>query len=217
MEADFTEMMVRAMGRVVNDVALRVWTPQGASVSFVKQVAPSIEDLSDRRVAVSDRAGDYPTGAWGDEARDYHLRIEVPTREAGEEMLAGRVSLIVDGEAISEAKIRALWTADEALSTRLNPEVVRSTGQADYAEAVQEGVAALRDGDDATATTRLGRAAQLAHALNDDAKLEEVGRVVHIEDAEHGTIKLRRDVDDLDVMELDTQSTKTVRTKRPDP
>ena len=215
MRDDFTEMMERAMGRAVNDVALRVWAPQGAEVAFVKQVAPAIEDLTARRSTVNELTGDYPTGAWGDETRDYHLRVTVPTRAVGEEMLAARVSLVVDGAAVSEAKIRARWTDDEALSTRVNAEVVRSTGQAEYAEAVQEGVAALREGDDRTATKRLGRAAQLAHALQDDAKLEEVGNVVDIDDPERGTVKLKSAVDDLDVQALDAHSTKTTRTRKP--
>ncbi len=81
--ADFTAMVEQAMGKATADVALRVWTPQTASVSFVKQVAPALEDLSDKRRAVNDRVGDYPTGAWGDESRDYHLCVKVrPGRSA---------------------------------------------------------------------------------------------------------------------------------------
>ena len=216
MSTDFTEMMERAMGRAVDDVALRVWIPQGAQGVFVKQVAPSIEDLTHRGAVRDERTTDFPTGAWGNETRDYHLRLEVPAREVGEEMLAARVALVVDGVAGADTKVRVVWTDDEALSTRLNAEVVRSTGHAEYAEAVQDGLAALREGDDRTATTRLGRAAQLASALDDDEKLAEVGRVVVIDDASRGTVRVKRAVDPLDIMELDTQSTKTVRTRSPD-
>ena len=35
------------------------------------------------------RAGDYPTGSWGDESRDYHVCVEVPAANLGQEMLAG--------------------------------------------------------------------------------------------------------------------------------
>ena len=208
---DFSELMRSAMARGVPDVGLRIWTPQTASVAFLKQVAPAIEDLTGRKAVVSDRIGDYPTGAWSDEARDYHLWIDVPPREVDEEMLAARVSVVVGDAIVAEGKVRAVWTADEALSTRLNPHVVRSTGHEDYAVAVQRGVVALRDGDEQTATTNLGRAAQIAAALRDNAKLEEVARVVHIEDADRGTVRLKRNLDDLDVMELDTNSTRTVR------
>ena len=46
--ADFTAMIERAMTKDTNNVALRLWTPQGAEVAFVKQVSPTIEDLTDR-------------------------------------------------------------------------------------------------------------------------------------------------------------------------
>ena len=49
-----------------------VWFPAGSKVRFVKQAFPHVEDLTGRRVEVSARIGDYPTGAWGAESRDYH-------------------------------------------------------------------------------------------------------------------------------------------------
>ena len=63
--ADFAAMMETAMGKQVADVSLRVWTPQHATVQFVKQVAPVVEDLTGRRAQSGPQAGDYPTGAWG--------------------------------------------------------------------------------------------------------------------------------------------------------
>ena len=43
--ADFTSMMENAMGKEVADVALRLWTPVGVEIKFVKQVAPTVEEL----------------------------------------------------------------------------------------------------------------------------------------------------------------------------
>ncbi len=37
----------------VADAQLRVWSPQGAQVLFIRQVAPTVEDLTDRRVEVN--------------------------------------------------------------------------------------------------------------------------------------------------------------------
>ena len=59
-----------------------MWTPQGATVKFVEQVAPTIEDLTDARVPVDARSSEYPTGAWGDESRDYHVARAGAAREA---------------------------------------------------------------------------------------------------------------------------------------
>src|SRR5579859_2051397 len=87
--ADFAAMMQNAMGKQVADVALRIWTPQHATVKFVKQVAPTVDDLTGRRSAVNPQAGDYPTGAWGaGESRDYHVQVRVSAGEVGQEMLA---------------------------------------------------------------------------------------------------------------------------------
>jgi hypothetical protein len=79
---------------------------------------------------------------------------------------------------------------------------------------VHEGLAARRAGDLGTATVRLGRAVQLA-AQNDDAqKLGELARIVDIEDATTGTVRLKPVVEKLDEMVLETRSVKTVRVTR---
>ena len=56
-----------------------------------------------------------------------------------------------------------MWTDDEAQSTRINPHVAHYTGQAELADAIQEGLEARKDGDLDTATAKLGRAVKLAH------------------------------------------------------
>ena len=75
--ADFEAMMQASMAKEVADVALRVWTPQHATVRFVKQVAPTVEDLTGTRTQAGPQAGDYQIGAWGTESRDYHLGVDV--------------------------------------------------------------------------------------------------------------------------------------------
>ena len=211
MVADFQATIERAMGRGTADVALRLWTPQGATVTFVKQVAPAIEDLTDRAVSVDPRTSEYPTGAWGNESRDYHVSIRVAAREAGDEVLAGRVSLVVDGQPVTQALIRAIWTDEVALSTRISREVAHYTGQAELAEVIQDGLEARRAGDQAAATLKLGRAVQLAAAGGNDGTLKLLQRVVEIDDPATGTVRLSRHVEEVDAMSLDTRSTKTVR------
>ena len=215
MAADFQAVIEKAMGKDVNDVALRLWTPQGAVVQFVKQVAPTIADLSDRRTAISELAGDYPTGAWGDESRDYHVCIKVKPGKVGDEMLAGRVSLVVDGQVVSQALVKAIWTDDTQLSTQINREVAHYTGQAELAEVIQEGLEARKAGDEGGATVKLGRAVQLAAQTGNDATTKLLAKVVDVEDAATGTVRLKSQVAEADEMALDTRSTKTVRVNRP--
>jgi hypothetical protein len=209
--ADFRAMMARAMGKATADVALRVWTPRGATVSFVKQVAPTIEDVTQRAARVDELTCDYPTGAWGDESRDYHVSVRVTPRGAGDEMLAARLSLVVEGQVVAQGLVRAIWTEDAELSTRINPEVAHYTGQAELAEVIQEGLEARRAGDEATATFKLGRAVQLASDSGNDGTLQLLGRVLEIDDAPTGTVRLKRHVEEVDEMSLDTRSTRTVR------
>ena len=232
---DFRAMMEHAMGKEVADVALRVWTPANALVKFVKQVAPAVEDLSGRRKesgpvegaarSASDkggggrRVGDYPTGSWGDESRDYHVCIEVPAASVGNEMLAGRISLVVpqpDGgtEVLSQGLVKAVWTDDLAASTKISPQVAHYTGQADLAVAIQEGLDAHRRGDVDNATSKLGRAVQLAHASGNEDTFKLLAKVVDVVDAKEGTVRFRKNVSEADSMTLETRSTKTVRVKK---
>ncbi|WP_018655242.1 vWA domain-containing protein [Actinomadura flavalba] len=217
---DFRAMTEAAMGKAVADVALRVWTPQNATVRFVKQVAPAVQDLTGRRAEGGPQAGDYPLGAWGAESRDYHLCVEVPSAGVGKELRAAWVKLVVPGAAgeeervLATANVLAAWTDDEARSTRINARVAHYTGQAELADAIQQGLQARKDGDLDAATARLGRAVQLADEAGNDPITALLRKVVDVEDAATGTVRLRRDVAKADEMSLDTRSTKTVRTRR---
>lgn len=218
LEADFRAMAAGAMSKAVADVSLRLWTPQGATVKFVKQVEPTLADLTGRRTEVPPRSGDYPTGSWGSETRDYHVCVQVPAASTGEKMLAGRISLVLpDGQVVGKGNILAMWTDDTALSTRINREVAHYTGQAELADAIQEGLEARKAGDVETATAKLGRAVKLATETGhtDTAKL--LSKVVDIEDARTGTVRLKRKVAAVDEMTLDTRSSKTMRVRRKSP
>lgn len=103
---DFTHMMEKVMGKEVADVSLRLWTPVGAEVLYVKQVAPAVQDLTGRRTEATPRAGDYPTGSWGDESREYHVCVRVPGASVGQEMLAARAALLMPGR---PARTRPSW------------------------------------------------------------------------------------------------------------
>jgi hypothetical protein len=126
-------------------------------------------------------------------------------------MLAGRVSLVEGDELLGQALVKAIWTDDQQLSTRINREVAHYTGQAELAEAIQDGLEARKAGDEATATFKLGRAVQLAAETGNDGTLKLLHGVVEVDDPASGTVRLRRDVADADEMALDTRSTKTVR------
>lgn len=220
LSADFTQMMEATMGKEVADVALRLWTPVGTRIKFVKQVAPTVEDLTDRRTEAGPRAGDYPTGSWGDESRDYHVCVEVPSASLGQEMLAARVSLVIpqpDSTAQNlgaQGLVKAVWTDDMAASTSINPQVAHYTGQAELAQVIQQGLDARKAGDIDGATAKLGRAVQLASASGNADTAKLLAKVVDVVDAATGTVRLKAKVTEADEMTLETRSTKTVRVKK---
>ncbi|MEW1832344.1 VWA domain-containing protein [Streptomyces sp. NPDC088196] len=218
--ADFTKMMETAMGKEVADVALRLWTPVGTAIKFVKQVAPRVEELTDRRTEAGPRAGDYPTGSWGDESRDYHVCVEVPEAGIGQEMLAARVSLVVpqaDGSTQNlgaQGLVKAVWTDDMVASTSINPQVAHYTGQAELAQVIQQGLDLRKSGDVDGATAKLGRAVQLASVSGNADTAKLLAKVVDVVDAAAGTVRLKAKVAEADEMTLETRSTKTVRVKK---
>jgi hypothetical protein len=195
------------------DVSLRLWTPEGARVRFLKQASPGLLDLTGRRVETAPRTGEYPTGAWaGAESRDYHLCVVVKPGKVRERMLASRVSLVgPSGEVLGQGRVMAVWTDDTALSTRINSEVAHYTGQAELAEAIQDGLEARKAGDVGRATVKLGRAVRLAHESGNTDTAKLLAKVVDVEDPKTGTVKLRAGVADADEMTLDTRSTVTKR------
>ncbi|CAM5660292.1 hypothetical protein SANTM175S_03294 [Streptomyces antimycoticus] len=87
-------------------------------------------------------------------------------------MLAARISLVQpppEGvgsppSPLAQGLVRAVWTADLAVSTAMNPQVAHYTGQAELAQVIQQGMNARKSGDAEQATAKLGRAVQLATA-----------------------------------------------------
>ncbi|HEY6649989.1 MAG TPA: vWA domain-containing protein, partial [Mycobacterium sp.] len=127
---DFASMMRTSMSKAIPDLTLRLWTPAGARVEFVKQVAPTVEDLSHRRVDAGNQSGAYPLGSWGTEDRDYHIQVEVEPAAIGREKLAARVSVVAGDQVLGEGLVKAMWTADTALSAQISRRVAHYTGQA---------------------------------------------------------------------------------------
>jgi hypothetical protein len=215
-EADFRAILEKAMAKTVSDVFLRLWTPQGANVKFCKEVSPEIVDLTARARQTKLQIREYPTGAWGrGESRDFHFCIEVQPGAVGDEVLAGRASLVHSlagaENKVAEARILAIWTGDEAKSTKIDRVVAHYTGQAELAQSIQDGLEARAQGEVEKATVLLGKAVKLAHDSGNEATAKLLRTVVDVQDAEKGTVRLKTSVAKEDAMALETRSTKTAR------
>lgn len=219
LEADFQAILKQAVDKSLSSVNLRLWVPIGSRILYCKQVSPSLVDLTDKASPVNEQTNDYPTGAWGSsESRDYHLCIDVPVGQVGDERLAGRASLAyrLNGSETktAEAKLLAIWTEDEWASAKIDRRVAHYSGQAELAQSIQDGLEARDRGDVAEATRKLGRAVKLAHDSGNEATAKLLRKVVQVEDEAAGTVRLRQDVAKADAMALETRSTKTSRISR---
>lgn len=224
-ERAFRAAIEKANAKSLKDVRLRLWTPQGASVVFVKQVSPALDDLGGRARTVSPQIREFLTGAWSPgESRDYHVALEVRAGAPGEEMLACRSSLVwlepENGAWVEKedkpatGRIFASWSDDANLTSRIDAHVAHYTSQGELAGAIQQGLDARARGDDAGATHLLGRAVQLAHAAHDAEMTQRLARVVDVVDAGTGTIRLKRDVQKAAAMDLELESRTTKRAKK---
>src|SRR5262249_53999293 len=117
-------------------------------------------------------------------------------------------------QTLGQGLVRAIWTGDEVLSTWISRHVAHYTGQAELAQAIQDGLEARKAGDDDTATARLGRAVALAHESANEDTANLLAEVVDVIDPATGTIRLKAKVANADEMALDTRSTKTVRVRK---
>lgn len=216
--ADFAGMIENAMGKAVADVALRVWTPHGAELHFVKQVYPTRRDLSAAGDADGDpppdgpATRDYPTGLWGVERRDYHLCVSVPAGRPEQNMLAARVSLVLPGgdvpedEPLAVGNVVARWTDDSAQSTRRHPAVEHYSKQGELADSVQNWRAAYEGGDEGAAAAELRRARELAEQTGSRQISRRLDRLM---DPVTGAVLPKKDVDTADVKGLDTESSES--------
>jgi hypothetical protein len=141
------------------------------------------------------------------------VAVRVPAKSVGNEQLASRVQLTIDGAAVAQGLVKAVWSSDAELTTKINPAVAHYTGQAELADVIQQGLAAKAAGDLDTATNKLGRAVQLAQETGNDDATSRLKKIVEVVDLDTGTVRLKREVSALDEMALDTRSTKTTRVK----
>ncbi|MFD0479025.1 hypothetical protein ACFQ0B_70735 [Nonomuraea thailandensis] len=176
---------------------------------------PTLLDLTGKRTDVNPLTGDYPTGSWGTEEREYHICVEVPPGQIGQEIRAGWVKLVRPDtqDVMASGNVLAQWTDDLAQSTRINRKVAHYTGQAELHELIQDGLGLRAMGDVEAATARLAKARQLAEesGREDTARLLE--KVVEVDPAT-GTARLRRNVDKADEIELDAGSQRTSRLRK---
>jgi len=217
MTAAFKAIMAKSASLAVNDVMAQIWVPAGAKITAFKQMTPEVLDLTAKvKPGANAQTFRFPTGAWGgEESRDYLITIELAKAGVpnGPKMLAGRAAVIITENSVEnkvgEAQILGVWTDDIDQGSRIEPKVDNYTGQAELTKKVQEGVALRNAGKDEEATKALKRAHELAVSTGNEGTRRLLEKVVDVE--KDGTVRLKKNIDKADEVELDTRSSRTKR------
>ncbi|PWW66722.1 VWA domain-containing protein [Actinokineospora spheciospongiae] len=209
---DFAAILRTALGRTVPDLRLRVRTAGFATVGLLRQVHPATADLVG--VPAADGSGaEYPTGAWGAESREYHLRLDLdPTGyDVEEQLLAASLDLVPPAPGATARPVLMCWTDDVQRSSHVDPGVSHYTGQADLSAAMIAGYDAHDHGDHEAARREWGQALALATGLGNTGAVRLLERLVEVVD---GEVRLRPDIAAADVLRLGVRSTHSVRPPR---
>ncbi|MGW5749119.1 VWA domain-containing protein [Amycolatopsis sp. NPDC003861] len=216
---DFRRLVERAMGRTVPDVRLRLTTMPYSRLRFVKQVFPTEVELTAQCHPQEGNAIELPTGAWGDELREYHVCLDVETGELTryEDRLLGTVTLLAGADqAVGEQQaVVGYLTDDLALSSVPDDNVARVTGQAELGRAVRAGWDAFEREDRVVAAREWGTAVRLATELGNAEILKRLGRLIDLRD--DGTVAIKDGVRPRDGFSLVLGSTISTYTGAAEP
>ncbi len=143
--ASFKEVVERTKGLSCSNVMVQIWTPVGAKVTSIKQMTPQLLDPTGKvQPGPTPRLQRIDTGAWGEEARDYMVVVDLAPEAVGQVGGPGQAGgLHFSGrkqqrhrsrdQAQRRRSITAEWTDDDKKSTVINPKVANYTGQAELA------------------------------------------------------------------------------------
>ncbi|MFJ1757878.1 protein kinase [Kitasatospora sp. NPDC088134] len=139
---DLAGIVERTRQTFARDLALRITTPPGAAVRFLKQVAPQVEDLTGRGLPTGPGVVEYRVDAPDGQTREYHLSLELPPGRPGERITAAGLDVLLlppagDGRSLARAEVPAEHT-DDSEGLTIHPQVAHYTGQAELAEAIQQ-------------------------------------------------------------------------------
>jgi hypothetical protein len=219
--ADFTTMMRTAMSKIVPDLRLRITTSPFARLRFVKQIHPTENDLTELGMPVEPRTTQFATGSWGaNEEREYHLCLEVDRTDddVNVDIQAAEVDLVTvyagdgAGERHDDPQAICVYrTHDLKRSSVLHPKVEFATEQAGLGRAIRAGFYAYESNELDQAALEWGHAVKLATELGNQTALTRLHRLVHVDNAARGIVRLKSNPSPRDLLSLAMGSVMSVR------
>ncbi|GAA5194441.1 VWA domain-containing protein [Rugosimonospora acidiphila] len=195
--AEFTTRLRTAMSRRIANASLTVRTAAVARVRSIKQVHPTITDLSARGIPGSDAATDYPTGAWGPgERRDFFLTLEVQPMPSGSSRRIAWIGIGAGEPDPRMSPVQVTWSHEVEQEGSTHGAVEHYTQHQTLERRLTEAREAFESGRHAEAEQLLGAAVRVAFHLNDRDLLDLLRRLCEWDDPEHGVVTLRPDIRD---------------------
>ncbi|MEU3446264.1 VWA domain-containing protein [Streptomyces thermolilacinus] len=210
---EYEKLTARLLTKTVPELTVEVTPVPGAHVRYLKQVFPTEADLEPAGPPGPDGTYRFTTRAWGDETRRYHLCLAAdPTGRPRREDLQLAVVALASPAADPGLRLPpprpcvVHWTDDPALSRYTDTQVAHFQLYGELGQAVAAAADAYRGGDREAAEQHLGRGVRLAHTVGAARPLADFQRLVEVEDAATGRVRLRPDLAPVDFEHLITAS-----------
>ncbi len=113
------EIVADSLGQTVSGPVLQIETADSASVVFVKQIAPTMVDLTAKGHEAAPQVTEYPCGVWRAGTREFHIALHTPPQPENQETEIASVRIVAmppagGGETLASGQIQAIWTADQS-------------------------------------------------------------------------------------------------------
>ena len=208
---DFTRLMAHAQTLVVPRAYLRLKLDPHFRLESVRQIRPAENDLTSHQIPVDGGVTDIPLLAWGEESRDYLVKLRVePGTPTADELCAARIDVVAESQpgrppapCAKRAALAVRWLKHRERPP-VNPGVTEAVDATRLSAATQAGLAAYARGDLATAVREFGAAVHIARSLGATMHLARLRRVVTIDEFDH--VQLRSQISPEDLRIVDTGS-----------
>jgi von Willebrand factor type A domain len=190
----------------VRALTLRIRLSSFAELRHLRQVHPVKADL-DAHLRAGDGVVEVDTGAWSPgELREYSLRIGVgDAGDLTEDLRAARIDVFTgDAQRAAPELVLVRRTTDDYRSVLPDPKLREYSQQEELSRVIGDGCGAFAAKRRAEAEKAFARAVQIARAANDRDMLARLARIVTV--TADGTVRLRPDVRDSDLLMLETES-----------
>ena len=211
---EYRALMARLVAKSVPELVIRVTPSPGSTVRYLKQMYPNQLELTGVPEGPDGRSTSFVTRAWGDEVRRYQLCLSAdPTgRPLGEDMQLAAVEVTVAGddpEIVLPLPQPCVvhWTDDPVPRERgVDSHVGHFLVYQRLGQLAARAADAHQRHDPQAVVRYLGEAVRLTHRLPDRRPIEQLTRLVEIEDAAAGRVRLRPGAQPVEFQHLITTS-----------